>query len=393
MRRIIALVAVLMMQGWLMQNSLWACAWDSDTLAAEAKGIPDVVRVITGRFERNPDLYYQLRLQRVTKELQADPTKLEAYDDAGVACDRLHRGDEAIAWMEKKRRQMDTLAAGTKVSKAALREHRYRYLANVGTFWAHSWLRAGADRKKIAQMKRARDYIKAAITLNPNAHFGREKYQLKAMEWIITQPVEKYDDGTIRSIPTILGDSWNIPQAQEAVKGLSGLIVLGDAWQSVDIFNGLKVAVQADGERSYVAHLAWLRCEELINQGKRSLHPRAPSGKKLAEMLRETDDHSLRNEPRLATQFRELRTEAESWHRHRTEYMMERLKLGRHPDTDPNFWSAYKELPAPPLYSGEDKPWWQERGSAFGIIGGGLLLSLLVLRFRRGSRRAATALR
>ena len=25
------------------------------------------------------------------------------YDDAGVACDRLGRGDEAISWMERKR--------------------------------------------------------------------------------------------------------------------------------------------------------------------------------------------------------------------------------------------------------------------------------------------------
>ena len=33
-----------------------SCIWDSDSLAREAKAIPDVVAVITGRFERNPPL-------------------------------------------------------------------------------------------------------------------------------------------------------------------------------------------------------------------------------------------------------------------------------------------------------------------------------------------------
>lgn len=88
-----------------------ACLWDDDTLETEARGVPDAVRVITGRFERNPDLYYEMRLARVTKQLGSTPEKLELSDDAGVACDRLHRDDKAIAWMTKKRAQLDKLRA------------------------------------------------------------------------------------------------------------------------------------------------------------------------------------------------------------------------------------------------------------------------------------------
>ena len=65
-----------------------ACMWDSDTLAMEAKGLPDAVRVISGRFERNPPLYYEMRLNRVTKELRTRPNDLDLYDDAGVSAAR-----------------------------------------------------------------------------------------------------------------------------------------------------------------------------------------------------------------------------------------------------------------------------------------------------------------
>ncbi len=41
-----------------------ACINDRDTLAEEIKGLPDVAQIITGRFERNPPLYHQMRIDR-----------------------------------------------------------------------------------------------------------------------------------------------------------------------------------------------------------------------------------------------------------------------------------------------------------------------------------------
>jgi hypothetical protein len=72
-----------------------ACLWDRDTLKEEAAGKLDTVKAITGWFDRYPPRYYEMRLQRVTKELAEKPDALELYDDAGVACDRLGRS----AWM------------------------------------------------------------------------------------------------------------------------------------------------------------------------------------------------------------------------------------------------------------------------------------------------------
>src|SRR3954454_11146416 len=164
--------------------SVAACLWDRDTPADEAKGMPEVIAVLAGRFERNPPLFYETRLARVTAYLQSHPEDLAAYDDAGVACDRLGRGDEAIAWMEKKRARLEKLDA----SRPEVKEQRYRYHANLGTFLVHRWVRQGGDRTKIDEVKAARDQIAKAMEINPNAHFGREKYQLRALEWIVDPP-------------------------------------------------------------------------------------------------------------------------------------------------------------------------------------------------------------
>ena len=50
-----------------------ACLWDYDTLSVDAKQVPGVVDAIVGRFERNPPLYYEMRLERVSVELESHP--------------------------------------------------------------------------------------------------------------------------------------------------------------------------------------------------------------------------------------------------------------------------------------------------------------------------------
>ena len=145
-----------------------ACLWDRDTLAAEAKGLPGITEIITGRFDRFPTLFYEMRLERVTAAIVSDPDNLGLYDDAGVACDRLGRSDEAIAWMERKLLVMDRLES----EGADVGEHRYRYLANLGTFLVHRWLKSGSDREDMTDVERSRELIAAAIELNPDAHFG-----------------------------------------------------------------------------------------------------------------------------------------------------------------------------------------------------------------------------
>ena len=333
-------------------HSAGACLWDSDTPQDEALGLPEVVAAITGRFERNPPLYYEMRLARVSKHLQMHPEDLAAYDDAGVSCDRLGRGDEAISWMERKYERMlpdsdeDT-------------NHLYRYHANLGTFMIHQWLRRGADRSKIEVVRAARRHIARAIEINPDAHFGREAYQLRAMDWLISPPQEKteYHPNLLGwRFGDIYGTETEPGEANDAVRALSGLIMLGNAWESVDVFHSLNVALQRDslgyergrnGGRNTLAYFAWLRCVELIDAGKRSLYPNSPTGEALKSTLYAPD--FVRADLVLDPAFTEMRKDADEWHARRMEFMIKRLEAGRHPDTDPDFWTGYVESPAPKL--------------------------------------------
>ncbi len=352
MKRAIAALALLLG----LPLSVAACLWDRDTPASEAKGMPEVVAVLTGRFERNPPLFYEMRLARVAAHLESHPDDLAAYDDAGVACDRLGRGDEAISWMDKKRAQLEKRDA----SLPDVKEQRYRYHANFGTFLVHRWARQGADRTKIDEVKSARDQIARALEINPNAHFGRETYQLRALEWIVNPP--KVEDS--QYLPNLLGWSFedtygqrtDPKEADDAVRGLAGLIALGNAWESVNIFHALNVALQRDsvgfersheGGRNTLAYLAWLRCMELIDSGKVSMLPDAPKGQELKFLLPRPIFVEL--DKMLESAFLKLRAEADAWHAARTAFMMKRLEEGRHPDTDPSFWDGYAERPAPSL--------------------------------------------
>ncbi|WP_422927414.1 hypothetical protein [Singulisphaera sp. PoT] len=335
--------------------SVFACLWDRDTPDSEAKGMPEVVDVLTGRFPRNPPLYYEMRLERVSAKLKDHPEDLEAYDDAGVACDRLGRGDEAVAWMEEKLKRLETLAP----SKPEVKEHRYRYHANLGTFLVHRWARQGADRSKLDQVKAARDEIAKALEINPAAHFGREKYQLITLDWLLNPPeVLRY-----QPLPNILGWSEQFPletdnpkEADDAVRGFAGLVALGNAWESVDVFNTLSVALQHDtlgfentrqGGRNSLALYAWLRAQELVDAGKSSMLPNAPKGEVLKQNLSGPDFANRANESTGV--FDHLRQEADAWQAARESYLMNGLKAGRHPDTDPGFWSGYREAPRPRL--------------------------------------------
>lgn len=328
-----------------------ACLWDSDTLRMESKAFPGLAKILTGRIERFPARYYQMRLERVEALVKQQPNVLEHYDDLGVACDRLGRSDEAVEWMRRKREAMKGLP-----ESAALKEHSYRYHANLGTFLTHRWLRAGAkgvSADELADLKAGRDEIKAAIAINPDAHFGRERSQLAAMEWLLSTRSENPGEyvSMLEMQAEWLDDAGRIKLYDEAVKGLSGLIVLGDAWESVDVHYALEQALRARGDAS-MAELALLRRKELVEQGKRSLHTqydvtlteharRLPGGATMG-----IEDHRAEA---IAEYFSKARANAKVWSCARAEFIEKKLSAGEHPDLQGElFWSGWNDLPKPP---------------------------------------------
>lgn len=310
------------------------CLNDRDTLGYELKNRPDVQRALTGRFDRYPPLYFQMRIQRLKAKGKLSPADL---DDMAVAYGRLGKNDEGLAAMAQK-------AKFPHLSK----DEQYRLFANRGTLKAHKWFHDGAKKTQIALLKEAENDIAAAINLNPRAHFGREGVQLAVLRWVgkgLTTP---------HSEMTSLGDyvidemnTFNGVNLTELSKSLSGLVMLGGAWESPDV--ALAIATTA---RRGTASFAILRYHELIKLGRKPIFP------DLSEKELYSAEHSatLEGDPKTKEQFRKLRNEADQWHHIKTEYMLARLKKGLHPDTDPNFWSDWEEIPMPTVPTKKPKP-------------------------------------
>ncbi len=370
---------------------LCACLWDSDTLAQESTGLPEVKAIIAGGFPRNPPLYYEMRLDRAARLLVTKPDNLDAIDDAAVACDRLGRSDEAIEWMGKKAAALERLSYDAKAH--AQPNHKYRYLANLGTFHAHRWFKNGAKRDAMEDLQHARDLVKQAIEENPDAHFGREKFQLMAIEWIIRGETFEPSDGGVSdrwsnlsaeerakhtlpgTLPNMLGitnrqalhihdDDSNLAKLglKGAVEGLCGLVVQGNAWESVDVFYALAMALQATGRSSF-AYMAVLRATDLAKAGRTSIVGNAPTGEALFAAIADRCENlglfANRLENRgseVRAEYEELKSKAADWSKVRNEYLLAKLKVGEHPDTHPDFWKEYggdpnrMELPSGAFY-------------------------------------------
>lgn len=319
-----------------------ACRWDRDTLDMEAKQAPGFIPVITGRFPRNPANYYHMRLARVEKEIEKTPENLNLYDDAGVSSDATEQGSKAIEWMNRKWKFLEA-----NKNLPDYNTHKYRYLANLGTFQIHEWLHAGASAINQDLALAARENIGKAILLNPNAHFGRERFQFMAIDWIIrTLDYETKSSSFLEESEHYIKTFGKSDSARKnASKGISGLIYLGNAWESVDIFRNL--AKSLNGHHSSIAHLAYLRMDEIKANGGKSFW--SADKEERRSFLFEDDTLLEKN----AQFFKAARKEADEWLAARNAFMEARFVKGVHPDTHPKFWEGAKYDGKPPTFNGK----------------------------------------
>jgi hypothetical protein len=379
-----------------------ACLWDSDTLRMEARAFPGLAEILTGRIEREQPRYYEMRIERVLGLLAAEPEVLEHFDDLAVACDRLGRSDEAIEWMERKAEILkvaEERAAGDAAALAKVKEHRYRYHANIGTFYAHRSIRAPDGERTAEDLMRARDEIAAAIAINPDAHFGREVYQLAAIEWLIeirTDPSAPFRSiiqhpDSLRFDEERFGDS-----SDAAVKGLSGLIVLGDAWQSVDVHFALEQALARRRDAS-MALLARLRRIELEDAGRTSFHPSYEQPREEHAVGPDFFGGGLEEdeEREVESFFVAARESAKAWTCARERFMLARFAQGIHPDTHGDaFWAGWSD--EPPMPSLPDRAWYavpfqSPESTALTVLACALCAGLVHIGRRDWKRRRAAA--
>ena len=153
------------------------CIWDSDTLADELRGIPDAFALISGRWFRHSKPYYRARIARIPAELEKAPGKLALYDDLAVAHEYLGDDAKAIEVMRAKGRQLAKAGGADSANK----DQQYRYHANLGTFYAHAALRGRLDNG----FERALAELEKALEINPEAHFGRERFQVDLIRYAL----------------------------------------------------------------------------------------------------------------------------------------------------------------------------------------------------------------
>lgn len=139
--------------------------------------------VIHERYPRHGAAYYAERERLAREKMTVLPRDSEAAfaftDDIAVGLDRRGRADEAIALMRDKLARQQALGLEGK--------ELYSTYANLGEFLvaAHMWAMGGGNAAAKARVQEGVDFTSKSLEVNPKAHFGREKWQLVAFDFLI----------------------------------------------------------------------------------------------------------------------------------------------------------------------------------------------------------------
>lgn len=162
-------------------GSAHACYWDKDTLAMEKRRFPDVAQMLSDDFLRHSAAFYTWRVADRRARLEKTPDDLALRDDLAVALDKLGQHAAAIAVAEESLRRAPD---------------RYETLANLGTIHLHA-----------GHLEDGMRFIRRALEINPDAHFGREVVQLRLVEYLIAArakrpglPLDSSWDATVAAV-------------------------------------------------------------------------------------------------------------------------------------------------------------------------------------------------
>ena len=230
---------------------LLACLWDYDTIAMERARFPSALELITGKFVRHSDAYYHWRVQDRLAKLKTRSDDLALRDDLAVAYDKL---------------KQHPLAIDTITKSLELQPERYETLANLGTFHIHA-----------GNFEKGLDYIKQAIAINPDAHFGREVYQQLVVEYVLlrqqsrgeepllplreTRASAPHPGGFVRFLHENRKGSNPEQEISAAIQGILGMMRFGDHRSPVllEILGDLLTGEDDERDNKQLAARAYLQ--------------------------------------------------------------------------------------------------------------------------------------
>lgn len=189
-----------------------ACYNDSESRYYERYAMPTDIQLSSGDFPTHSKYYFEWKIKNRLEQIKNDKKNLDLYDDLAVAYEKSGQAEKAIAVM------LDVLKKNPE---------RYSALSNIGTFYVH-----------LGDYTNGLKYLNKAIEINPKAHFERERYQIKAVEYIqlinakppFIFPVQNIKSGKDFADFVLKGINNKDEQEKElvhAIVGISGMIKFG----------------------------------------------------------------------------------------------------------------------------------------------------------------------
>lgn len=231
-----------------------ACGWDWETYHAEAKSLPCVFDALLGYWPEHTDAYHRTRIEAADQALRWVPGWTEGLDAKGLSLMKLGRMKEAQAVMDQ---------------RLALAPDAYPGHANLGTLFTFT-----------GDYDQALTHIDRAMAIEPQAHFGREKYH-RALVVFLQRVAE---DPQIATRENFLGITLTDAQRSggsratfrrlglddDAFDALVSMITVYGADEVAEIYLTLGEALAARGHRR-LAYTAYRRAKELGHPRSRQL--------------------------------------------------------------------------------------------------------------------------
>jgi tetratricopeptide (TPR) repeat protein len=368
----------------VLPSAALACLWDHDTLRMERQRFPGTLELITGKFLRHTPEFYEWRIKDRVAKLQSDPDNLAYLDDLGVAYDKTGQHQKAI----------ETALAAEKIKPG-----RYETEANLGTFLIHS-----------GKLEEGLKHIDRAIAINPNAHFGREKYQ----KYLVEYTMKRRAAGRLKP-PLVVGEPLqqetftefvkaihraNNPQAlfeperQAALKGVLGIMKFGrhDSPALLEALGSLLLYAEnldpsMDAKR--LAARAYLKASYEVPHEEAKADYRL---KATYAIMFQTRGRGTREElplEELEREFQRELAEAREWYEELRQNELSWIRDGKDPERE--FDRLYYEEPAVSASVDDEQP--PARGLLgvilFGLVVLAGLLSVILLVAHLTRRRSA----
>lgn len=263
---------------------------------------PEALELLTGKFLRHSTEFYQWRIRdRITK-LKSEPSNLAYFDDLAVAYEKVGNHEQAIETM---------------LRKEQIEPGLYETYSNLGTFY----ILAGEFEKGLP-------YIDKALAINPDAHFGREKYQ----KWLVEYAMDRMKDGRLNfpmrevtkepkmerehliGFHAFLFFDHDEVEQQKAIKGVLGMMRFANHENPLllEALGDLLFVGGHSGSSGLLAARAYLRASYVVNDPEAKGKYRTLAEQALSARYSQKRDAT--NLPDLEANFQQELADAQDWY-------------------------------------------------------------------------------